>query len=304
MIPPPLVRVFASPYVAGDSLAKAMDVAANLLAARRLRTTLDLLAEDVPSEAAARHNVETYLAMVDAAAADPRFPSAADRPTLSLKLSSYTTDPLDRGGRATAARAAVFEIAERAHERGIRLTIDMESSQWTDFTLDTLADLHRAGHTHVGAVLQTRLHRTAQDLERLPPGCRVRLVIGIYQESADIALTDRREMKQRLLEYGAVLLRRGHVVEFGTHDEPWVRKFIDEVVPAAGVGYDRIEVQMLYGVPRTRLLAELVETGVPVRLYVPFALGWDMAVRYLRRRLDEYPAMILLVLKNLLWLGR
>jgi hypothetical protein len=32
---------------------------------------------------------------------------------------------------------------------------------------------------------------------------------------------------------------------------------------------------------------------------VPFALGWDMAIQYLRRRLDEYPAMVWLVTKNL-----
>ena len=31
------------------------------------------------------------------------------------------------------------------------------------------------------------------------------------------------------------------------------------------------------------------------RLYVPFAIGWDMAIQYLRRRLDEYPAMMFLV---------
>jgi hypothetical protein len=56
---------------------------------------------------------------------------------------------------------------------------------------------------------------------------------------------------------------------------------------------------MLYGVPRERFLAELRQRGVRTRLYVPFALGWDLAVEYLRRRLDEYPAMMWLVSKNL-----
>ena len=39
-------------------------------------------------------------------------------------------------------------------------------------------------------------------------------------------------------------------------------------------------------------------TGVTVRLYVPFALGWDEAIAYLRRRLDEYPAMMFMVARD------
>ena len=48
-----------------------------------------------------------------------------------------------------------------------------------------------------------------------------------------------------------------------------------------------------------RLLAELRKRGIRCRLYVPFALSWEMAIQYLRRRLDEYPAMMWLVTKNL-----
>jgi proline dehydrogenase len=299
-IPGPLVRFFARPYVAGDSLAKAMDAAAEAWRERGLRTTLDLLSEDIDSEETVRRNIDTYLEMVDAAAGDPRFPSLDARPTLSLKLSSYTTDPLDCGGRAESSREALFRIAEHAAEREVRLTIDMESRHWTDFTLDALRDLHRAGHRHVGAVLQSRLHRTAQDLDRLPPGCRVRLVIGIYQEPASVALTDKAQMKERLLEYARTLLGRGHYVELGTHDERVVQRFVDDVVPAGGVGPERFELQMLYGVPRAALLRQVVERGFAARLYVPFALSWPLAVGYLRRRLDEYPAMMFLVAKNLL----
>ena len=69
---------------------------------------------------------------------------------------------------------------------------------------------------------------------------------------------------------------------------------------ATGVGKDRFEVQMLYGVPRDRFLQDLSMQGIRARLYVPFALGWDLAIEYLRRRLDEYPAMMWLVTKNLL----
>jgi len=299
VIPPLLVRFFARPYVAGDSLGKAMDVAAALRSGRGHLTTLDLLAEDIEDAAAVAANVATYLEMVEAAATDPRFP-AGQRPTVSLKLSSYTTSPLERGGSASGSREAVRRICAAARARGVGVTIDMEGSAWTDFTLALFSELHAEGEKHVGCVLQSRLHRTEADVEALPAGCRVRLVIGIYQEPEAIALTDKTAMKERLLVLAERLLRRGHYVEFATHDERFVRRFVGDVVPRVQAGRDRFEVQMLYGVPRQALLAELHASGVTTRLYVPFALSWDMAISYLRRRLDEYPAMMWLVAKNLL----
>jgi proline dehydrogenase len=297
IIPAFLVRYFASPYVAGDSLAQAIAVVKKLDAERALSSTLDLLAEDIRTPEQAQGNLDTYLRMVDAVAGCGLPP--ARRPTLSLKPSSYTTSPLQHGGDAAGSRAAMRRIAERAQAAGVGLSIDMESRHWTDFTLDTLRELHAEGMRHVGAVLQTRLHRTEKDLAALPPGIRVRLVIGIYREPADVALTDKPAMKDRMLAYAETLLRAGHYVEFATHDDAYVRRFVEEVVPNTGVGKDRYEVQMLYGVPRERFLADLRRQGIQARLYVPFALGWDMAIQYLRRRLDEYPAMVWLVTKNM-----
>lgn len=296
-IPAFLVRYFASPYVAGDSLGKAMSAVQKLHDERGLRSTLDLLAEDIRTDAQAQQNLATYLEMVDAAAASP-LPAAA-RPTLSLKPSSYTTSPLQLGGDAKGAREAMQRIAARAAEKGVQLTIDMESRHWTDFTLQVLRDVHAQGMRHVGAVLQTRLHRTEKDLDALPAGLRVRLVIGIYREPGEVALTDKVAMKERMLAFAETLLKRGHYVEFATHDDAYVRRFLEQVVPRTGVGKDRFEVQMLYGVPRERFLADVLRGGITARLYVPFALGWEMAIQYLRRRLDEYPAMVWLVTKNM-----
>ena len=93
--------------------------------------------------------------------------------------------------------------------------------------------------------------------------------------------------------------RTGRGGSGATHDVQCVRRFLEDVVPKAGVGTDRFEVQMLYGVPRDRFLADLMRQDVRCRLYVPFALGWDLAIEYLRRRLDEYPAMMWLVTKNM-----
>lgn len=305
LIPPFLVRVFARPYVAGDSVEQAIRTAAQLHAERGLGSSLDLLAEDIEDEETVQRNTDTYIGLIDRTVADPAFGQIdpLDRPTVSMKLSSYTTRPLERGGDARGAAEAIRKIASHAREKGLRCTLDMESRHWTDFTFDLLHQLHREGLTDVGCVLQTRLNRTEADLDRLPSGIRVRLVIGIYAEPESVAITDKREMKERMLRYARILLERGHYVEFATHDEPFVRRFVDEVVPATGAAPNRYEVQMLYGVPRDRLLGELRERGVRCRLYVPFALGWPMAIAYLRRRLDEYPSMVFLVARNWLFRG-
>ena len=68
IIPASLVRFFAKPYVAGDSLEKAMAVVAGLRAERGLLSTLDLLAEDIREPEQVRRNLEAYLDMVAAAA--------------------------------------------------------------------------------------------------------------------------------------------------------------------------------------------------------------------------------------------
>ena len=297
IIPAFLVRFFAKPYVAGDSLDKAMQVVGKLRRDRGLLSTLDLLAEDIKLPEQARTNLDAYMRMVEAAAALP----PEDRPTLSLKPSSYTTRPLHEGGDADGSLAALLQISKHAAEHDVQVSIDMEGRHWTDFTLDALDALHAEGLQNVGCVLQTRLNRTEQDLARLPAGMRVRLVIGIYREPEEVALVDKPAMKERMLQFAEQLLAKGHYVEFATHDVQYVRRFLEEVVPRVGVGKDRYEVQMLYGVPRDRFLQGLLEQGVRARLYVPFALGWDMAIEYLRRRLDEYPAMMWLVTKNLFW---
>ena len=298
-LPDSLVRTFARRYVAGDSLETAVNVAAALYADRGILATLDLLAEDIATTEDAARNVEIYEELIAALAKEPRLVQAEPRPTVSVKLSAYTTDPPARGGDGPGCRESLFRIATLAQGHRIPLTIDMEDSSWTDLTLDLFCELWSRGHHDAGIVLQSRLHRTESDLDQLPLGCRVRLVIGIYAESPTIALTKKPEMKERLLALGATLLQRGHYVELATHDEAFVRRFVNEVVPASGVKTDGFEIQMLYGVPRVALQKELQDQGIRIRLYIPFAIGWPMAMAYLRRRLDEAPGMMFAVARNL-----
>ena len=129
---------------------------------------------------------------------------------------------------------------------------------------------------------------------------RVRLVIGIYDEPSDVALTDKAKMKERLLPFSARLLERGARVELATHDDAVVHRFVEEVASAAP---ERCELQVLLGVPRHKMLERVrshpVGAQLPIRVYVPFATDVSEATAYLRRRMDENPNMVIMVLRNL-----
>ncbi|MHC4450809.1 MAG: proline dehydrogenase family protein [Planctomycetota bacterium] len=294
IVPAPLVRWFARPYVAGDSVEEALRAAQRLQDGRGLRTTLDLLGEGVTRAEQVDQNVLVYEHLIDAVAGQPELRDAS----ISLKPSAFTT------GGIEAVRAPLTALAERAHEKGVPLTIDMEERRWTDLTLELAIELFERGYD-VGTVLQTRLFRTAQDIERIPAGMRLRLVIGIYPEPEEHALTHKREMKEVMVSQARQLLERGAFVEFATHDEEFVERFVRDVAPLAP---ERCEVQMLLGVPRGTCHRRVRDgswgTPLPVRLYVPFAIGWDDATAYLRRRMEESPSMIWLVLRNFLRSGR
>lgn len=298
LVPAPLVRVFAGPYVAGDSMQHALDTAARLWTERGVLSTLDLLGEDVREDEQVDKNLEVYISLIEAIGRDERWRDAASRPSVSLKPSAFTTEDPQQ------AFPRIRRIADAAQRAGVAMTIDMEDHRWTDVTIEASVELFKLGYD-VGTVLQTRLNRTREDLDKIPSGMRIRLVIGIYPEHEGIATTDKPEMKQRLLDFARLLVERQVFVEFATHDEVYVERFVRDIAPQA-IG--RSEVQMLLGVPRAKLEHQLREASfglsMPVRLYVPFAIGWDDATAYLRRRMDESPNMIWLVLRNLFNHGR
>ena len=310
-LPDVLIRLFARPYVAGEGLAAGLNVARRLLEGAGIVTTLDLLAEEVRDASRAQENLATYLEMVRGVAGEAAFKSPRDRPTLSLKPSSFTTSALDQGGDARGSREAIETIAVEARRLGVALTIDMEDHTWTDWTIEVATALFKKGFD-VGTVLQSRLQRTAQDLARIPEGMRIRMVIGIYLEPPSIALTEKPAMKARLLEQCAQLLDRGVYVELASHDDAVVRRFLRETITPRGLGGERYEIQMLYGVPRAPLLVAITggtltpaqRAAPPVRLYVPFATAWDQATAYCRRRLRNNPGMAAYVALNLLQMLR
>lgn len=285
-IPGRLVRVFAAPYVSGDSLEKGLAATDKLYQERSLMSTLDVLGEAEKTKDKVTKAVEVYHRALEA---------LRERPysTLSIKPGhfGYYVDP-------DFCYANIEGLAKACQSAGRGLTIDMEDTDLTDWTLATYKSL-KPKYPVLGTVLQSRLYRTEKDIDMLDGlSAHIRLCIGIYNVPGSLALTRKREMKENLLKLLRKLVERGHYVCVGTHDTDYIAK-ARAILEEMKVPKDRCEFQMLLGVPRDAVQKQLVDSGYTMRLYVPFAEDWDDAIAYLRRRMVEGPSITALVLKNL-----
>ncbi|HJV49658.1 MAG TPA: proline dehydrogenase family protein [Geothrix sp.] len=286
LMPGPLVRTFASPYIAGKGISAGVAKADEIQNRFGLYSTVDLLAEEVFSREDVEATVQIYLRMIEA---------LKDRPhaSISLKPTSLGINESEAYCQDNLRRIVSAAAAHKMH-----ITLDMEDRHFTDVTLRMFKAI-RDEFDNFGIVLQSRLFRTAEDIKNLhTKPCKVRICIGIYREPAEVALQEKPDMKEKLFEYVQLLLDHGHYPEIATHDEPLVRRCI-AYLDGKGVSKSAYEFQMLLGVPRQELQQEIVKRGQVMRLYVPFAEDWKYAVHYLKRRLAANPAMALMVMKNM-----
>jgi proline dehydrogenase len=283
----PATRRLVRRFVAGSTADEALAVIERL-SAGGVMGAVTYLGENVGTAAEAEHAAHVYVELLDEI-------KRRNLPALpSLKLTHLG---LDLGEAACLANLG--RVLERGRATGTRVWIDMESSAYTDRTLDLYARL-RPDHPHLACVVQAYLRRTPADLERLIDlGATVRLCKGAYREPPAIAYPDKRDvdaayarLADRLLAPDA--LARGVYTGFATHDErliAHVRRRAAERRLAAG----RFEIQMLYGI-RADLHARLLAEQVPLRVLVPFGEDW---YGYFMRRLAERPANLAFLLKNL-----
>jgi len=275
-------RSFARRFVAGETIAEAIE-AATAVEARGLLHTLDYLGESVASLATAEAAAREYVRMIDVIRQ-----SGIGR-NLSLKLTQLGLD-VDRASAVDNLR----RVLDRAD--GFFVRIDMESSRYTDVTLDIFETLWHQGYRQMGVVLQSDLRRTEQDVRRmLALGARIRLVKGAYKEPKAIAYQKKSDVDDAYARLLRLLLVEGHYPAIATHDPSMIdlaRQYAGEKSIAAA----RFEFQMLYGIRRD-LQAALAAQGYRVRVYIPFGCEW---YPYFMRRLGERPANLAFVVGGLL----
>ncbi|MBA3950036.1 MAG: proline dehydrogenase family protein [Acidobacteria bacterium] len=275
---------FARRFIAGEMVQEAID-AARAIEPTGMMVTLDYLGESVASIDEAAAATREYVTVIDAIAA-----SGVGR-NISLKLTQLGLD-VDRATTVDNLR----RILDRAAPHEFFVRIDMESSAYTERTLEIFETLWQQGYRNAGVVIQSYLRRSEADIRRMNAlGARVRLVKGAYKEPKEIAYQAKSDVDAQFVAQMTLLLDEGVYPAIATHD-PAMIDATKAHAAARGYAKDRFEFQMLYGIRRD-LQASLTGEGYPFRVYVPFGKEW---FPYFMRRLGERPANVMFVARSLL----
>lgn len=277
-------KSFARRFVAGETVAEAIDVARSI-ERQGLLVSLDALGERAVATSAADDATRRYLSIIG------DLERAGVARNLSLKLTQLGL-AVDRATSIDNLR----RVLDAADHAGVFLRIDMESSAYTDQTLETFETVWNIGYRNVGLVVHSSLRRSEQDVRRLNEiGAGVRLVKGAYREPRSVAVHQKAEVDAAFLSLMRLLLSAGVSPAIATHD-PALLDATKAFAASRGLGPDAFEFQMRYGIRRD-LQTALAGEGYRVRVYVPFGREW---FSYFMRRLGERPANVGFVVKSLL----
>ncbi|HKP09839.1 MAG TPA: proline dehydrogenase family protein [Gaiella sp.] len=278
------MRLGAARFVAGETLDECVAVLRRL-ADQGLHANTTLLGESVRDRAEAEGVADEYGRILERIHAE-QLPC-----NVALKLTHLGLELDEELAYANVER--VVQVAERL-ESFVR--IDMEQSSVLDATLRIYRRLREAGHERVGTVLQSYLFRTEADLDSLMPlRPNLRFVKGAYLEPPEIAYRDKADVDAAYRRLVETALRGGAYAAIATHDETLIEHCI-AFAEREGIGRDRFELQMLYGV-RPGLQLDLARRGYKVLVATPFGPEW---YPYLMRRLAERPANLGFFARNLL----
>jgi proline dehydrogenase len=276
------MRLGAARFVAGETLDECVETLRRLND-QGLHANTTILGEDVTEAGEARAVASEYERVLE------RLRAEELRANVALKLTH-----LGLGLGADLAYENVERVVARAAELGNFVRIDMESSAYVDATLDIYRRLREAGHLNVGTVLQSYLYRAEDDLESLLPlAPNLRFVKGAYLEPPAIAYPEKSDVDAAYARLVERSLSGSGYTAIATHDERLLERAI-EFAEREGIGRDRFELQMLYGV-RPQLQLDLAARGFKVLVATPFGPEW---FPYLMRRLAERPANLAFFARN------
>jgi proline dehydrogenase len=275
-------------FMPGEDPESALE-AATRFKAEGIASEFTRLGENVTTVEEGDAVVEHYLGLLD----DIRQRGLDGEVSVKLTQLGYDID-VDR------TLAHTGRLAERAAEAGRTLWIDMEGSAYAEGTIAFYERL-KASHPNAGLCLQSYLHRTAADIQRLLPlSPEIRLVKGAYAEPASIAYQTRHDVDTNYVALAVALLDALHAGQkvrlgLGTHDVRLIEQ-IAEHASALGLPKTSFEVQMLYGI-RMDQQRRFAGEGYLVRDLIAYGEAW---YPWYMRRLAERPANVLFALRQIL----
>ena len=282
LVPHSLLRRVAGRYIAGETREGLLRVVKRLHS-EGLRTTVDVLGENVASPEEAQRATEEYLRVIQ------EISGTGDSPEVSVKLSLLGLRLDER-----LALEHLLQVTQKAASSKVGVFLDMEDTSTTDATLRIYRYAH-AGFPRIGIAIQACLHRSLKDvLELLALRPAIRVCKGIYNEAETVALKDRRAIRDNYMKIVALVANGDGYLAMATHDS-WLVDRCQELLRSRRVGPESYEFQMLLGVGEA-LRSQILRASSPLRLYCPYGPDW---YAYSLRRLKENPRMAGYILKNL-----
>jgi len=282
LVPKPIVRRIAKPYIAGETLPELVSVVQELNHDRFIVAT-SILGEFVTEVKDAEEAVQQYQEVLT------EIKGLKLESNIHIKLSHFGLK-LDK----EVCYNNLINILKTAADCGNFVRIDMEDSTCTD---DTLAIYKRAREKfeNVGVVIQACMKRSNEDIDSLKAmKANVRICKGIYIEPPEIAYHDREIVRQNYSTLLKDLLGAGCYVGIATHDK-WLVDDAFQTIEELALDHSQYEFQMLYGVdPQLRQMIR--DAGHRMRVAVPFGPSW---YPYSIRRLRKNPTVARYVLQAL-----
>jgi proline dehydrogenase len=281
----PFVRRAVSRFMPGERADDALSASRAL----GVGTVLTRLGENLVSASEAERVTKHYLDVLDRVHAE----------RLDVEISVKLTQ-LGLDFSREECEAHLHALADRARALGNWVWVDMESTAYTDATLDIYRRL-RERFPNSGVCVQSYLYRTAADVESLISiGSGIRLVKGAYREPPDKAYPKKEDVDASYFRLAERLLstdarEKGVRAIFGTHDPLLIRR-IERLARSVGLAPRELEFQMLYGIGRSEQV-RLAAAGYRFRVLISYGEAW---FAWYMRRLAERPANVLFVMRSLL----
>ncbi|MDD5022696.1 MAG: proline dehydrogenase family protein [Candidatus ainarchaeum sp.] len=282
-------------YTGGSSIFSVIK-RAKKLNERGVRVVINNLGEHYRTKEEVERTVRTYLDLLVAMKSSGINGSVSLKPTQFGLCVSHSSDT----ERNRYTREQMWRVADKAHNLGITIEIDMEDRETLQFTYETYAMFNRWSGGGLLLALQANVELSFTILRQMislstpevPNG--VRLVKGIY-EPQDPNLMTNDEIMARfsgLTEFVMVSSCPEFRVAIGSHHSDILSRFL---VLSRAHPKEFSEVQILSGV-MDNIIENVQSEGGNVAVYLPFG---ENAFAYSFRRMMKNPKFIFRVLTSI-----